>query len=366
MRERNRESLRSTELKAAEAGPGASPNSDYSLGSGRWTDEQDDALMERVAEGFSSIFSSGSAAGFAQERPLALEDVSSGVTKRVRAVTNSMKDFGASYRVCQYLGDLNISLPQIAAAIKADPVLTGKILHTANSAYFGGQKIDSITQALHLLGLNNIKNIVYHKAFSKVVRKKGSLTDVIVELLWEHSIVTSICASHVAGAFDGLDRDFMFTLGLLHDVGKFVNAEIFPTMEFTGDYTLPYAGGFGIYDENSLFGINHCLIGRLAFEKWGLSEAMIYAVEMHHHPASVPLEELGADAEHLKHLVALFMANQIAKLFVDEDRRSVFTVEALPYSYAPLVDRLRLEGLFSSKTLFSEIKKARVLMGSYI
>ena len=366
MRERNRESLRSTELKATEAGPAAGSNSDYSSGSGRWTDDQDDALMERVAEGLDTIFSPGPASNFAQERPLALEDVSPGVTTRVRAITNGMKDFGASYRVCQYLGDPNISLSQIAAAIKADPVLTGKVLHTANSAYFGGQKVDSITQALHLLGLNNIKNIVYHKAFSRVVRQKGSITDVIVELLWEHSIVTSICASHVAGAFDGLDRDFMFTLGLLHDVGKFVNAEIFPTMEFTGDYTLPYAGGFGIYDENSLFGINHCLIGRLAFEKWGLSETMIYAVEMHHHPTSVPLEELGADTERLKHLVALFMADQIAKLFVDEDRRSVFTIEALPYSYAPLVDRLRMERLFLSKTLYSEIKKARMLIGSYI
>ncbi len=366
MRQRDRESLKATEIIAQEVGPGASENSDYTPGSGRWTDEQDDILMERVTEGLSSIFSSGSAVTFAQERPLTLENVSPGVTKRVRAITNSMKDFGASYRVCQYLGDPNISLSQIAAAIKADPVLTGKILHTANSAYFGGQKVDSITQALHLLGLNNIKNIVYHKAFSRVIRKKGSLTDVVVELLWEHSIVTSICASHVAGAFEGLDRDFMFTLGLLHDVGKFVNAEIFPTMEFTGDYTLPYAGGFGIYDENSLFGINHCLIGRLAFEKWGLSDTMIYAVEMHHHLSSVPLEELGADVERLKHLVALFMANQIAKLFVDEDKRSVFTIEALPYSYAPLVDRHNLERLFSSKMLFSEIKKARVLMGSYI
>jgi HD-like signal output (HDOD) protein len=178
--------------------------------------------------------------------------------------------------------------------------------------------------------------------------------------------VTSICAAHVSAAFDSLDRDFMFTLGLLHDVGKFVNAEIFPTMEFTGEYTLPYAGGFGIYDENSLFGINHCLIGRLAFEKWGLSETMVYAVEMHHHPVSVPLEELGADAERLKHLLALFLANQIGKLFVDEGRRSVFTVESLPYSYIRLVDRLRLERLFSSRSLYAELKKARVLIGSYI
>jgi len=322
--------------------------------------------MERVAGGFNTIFSPVPAATYAQERPLALQDVSPEVIRRVKAVTGGMKDFGASYRVCQYLGDPNISLSQIAAAIKADPVLTGKILHTANSAYFGGQKVDSITQALHLLGLNHIKNIVYHKSFSGVVRKKGSLTDVVVELLWEHSIVTSICAAHVAGAFEGLDRDFMFTLGLLHDVGKFVNTEIFPTMEFTGEYTLPYVGGFGIYDEDSLFGINHCLIGRMAFEKWGLSETMMYAMEMHHHPGSVPLRELGADPERLKHVVAIFMADQISKLFVDEERRGVFKIESLHSSYTPLVDRQKLERLFSSKVLFSEVKKARLLMGSYI
>jgi putative nucleotidyltransferase with HDIG domain len=366
MQQRDRGSLSSTDKKMQSIAPADRENSHDPPGGGRWTDEQDETLMERVAEGISSIFTSQPAQPFARERTLSLGDVSPGVVKRVRAITGSMKDFGASYRVSQYLSDPNISLSQIAAAIKADPVLTGKILHTANSAYFGGQNIDSITQALHLLGLNNIKNIVYHKAFSRVIRKKGSLTDVVVELLWEHSIVTSICASHVAGAFGGLDRDFMFTLGLLHDVGKFVNAEIFPTMQFTGDYTLPYAGGFGIDDEDSLFGINHCLIGRMAFENWGLSGTMVYAVEMHHHPSYIPLEELGADADQLKHLVALFLANQIAKLFVDEEKRGVFTIEPLPSSYTPLVDRSELERRFASKALFSEIKKARVLIGSYM
>jgi putative nucleotidyltransferase with HDIG domain len=366
MQQRDRASLRSTDVKMHDVSQDDREKDKDSPASGKWMDEQDDTLMERVAEGFSAIFVSQPSACLARERMLTLQDVSPGVIKRVRAITGNMKDFGASYRVSQYLSDPNISLSQIAAAIKADPVLTGKILHTANSAYFGGQNIDSITQALHLLGLNNIKNIVYHKAFSRVIRKKGSLTDVVVELLWEHSIVTSICASHVAGAFDGLDRDFMFTLGLLHDVGKFVNAEIFPTMEFTGDYTLPYAGGFGIDDEDNLFGINHCLIGRMAFENWGLSETMVYAVEMHHHPSYIPEEELGADAERLKHLVALFVANQIAKLFIDEEKRGVFTVEPLPPSYAHLVNRHELERRFSSKTLFSEIRKARVLIGSYL
>lgn len=353
-------------MKMRGVSPGGREDGRSDPAGGKWTDDQDDLLMERVAGGISSIFSSPAPGTMIRERMLTLEDVSPGVIKRVRAITGTMKDFGASYRVSRHLSDPNVSLSQIAAAIKADPVLTGKILQTANSAYFGGQNVDSITQALHLLGLNNIKNIVYHKAFSRVVRKKGSLTDVVVELLWEHSIVTSICASHVAAAFDGLDTDFMFTLGLLHDVGKFVNAEIFPTMEFTGDYTLPYAGGFGLDDEDSLFGINHCLIGRMAFEQWGLSDLMVYAVEMHHHPSCVLPEELGADEERLRHVVALFVADQIAKLFVDEERRGVFTVEPLPSAYARLVDRHELERRFASKTLFSEIRKARVLIGSYL
>jgi putative nucleotidyltransferase with HDIG domain len=366
MEQRDEASLGSTDVKMDDVSPGDREKGEDSPASGKWTDEQVDTLIERVAEGISSIFPSQPAQPFVRERTLSLGDISPGVIKRVKAITGGMRDFGASYRVSQYLSNPDISLSRVAAAIKADPVLTGKILHTANSAYFGGQNIDSITQALHLLGLNNIRNIVYHKAFSRVIRKKGSLTDVVVELLWEHSVVTSICAFHVAGAFDGLDRDFMFTLGLLHDVGKFVNAEIFPTMGYTGDYTLPYAGGFGIDDEDSLFGINHCLIGRMAFENWGLSETMVHAVERHHHPSFIPREELGADGERLGCLTALFVANQIAKLFVDEEKRGVFTIEPLPPSYAHLVNRQELERRFSSKAIYSEIRKARVLIGSYL
>jgi putative nucleotidyltransferase with HDIG domain len=327
-------------------------------------DDPEERFKIHLKQGLDDIFSSPNVHR-APVGPLEEDAVSPEVISVVTSCINNVKDFGTSYKISRTLDDPDVSMSQIAETIMIDPMLSGKILKAANSAYFSGQKVDSVSHALNILGANHVKNIIYYQGLSKIVSNKGSLTDMIVDLLWEHSVMTSICASNFMGLVEGLDRDVLFTLGLLHDIGKFINTDLFPIRRTGKDYSMPYAGRFTLQDEAIVFGINHTLIGKMAFETWGLSDLTVRMVEMHHSPATAGRGDMGLDKTTQANVVALFLANQIAKLFVDEERKDVFTVEPLDPSYHDIIDPAKLESRVLRDSFISEVKKAKALMESY-
>jgi HD-like signal output (HDOD) protein len=257
-------------------------------------------------------------------------------------------------------------MSQLSKIVVTAPILSGKILKAANSAYFGmKQKVNSIGHALMIIGLAHVKNILYHEGLLKLLNVKSLPKDYMLESLWEHAATTSICASYIHHLFDKVDKGTLFSIGLLHDVGKFVIAGLPQVRQAGRDFTKISLAELSIHDEDELFGINHAVIGRLAFEQWGLSELMVKTVEMHHHPSFLPRDSIGLDIEHLKYLLLLFLSDQVAKLFADEEK-GLFTVNPLDPSYHTLVNRRRLLSLILDGSLFSEIRKAKSLMGSYM
>ena len=57
---------------------------------------------------------------------------------------------------------LNIEIEKIAEIISADPLLTTKLLQLANSPFYGfTSEVKTISQVITLLGIGNIKNIVF-------------------------------------------------------------------------------------------------------------------------------------------------------------------------------------------------------------
>ncbi|EGK7562525.1 HDOD domain-containing protein [Campylobacter coli] len=55
----------------------------------------------------------------------------------------------------------NIVIDEVADIISADPLTTANLLHLTNSAYYGFSKeIKTVNQALVLLGVNNVKNMI--------------------------------------------------------------------------------------------------------------------------------------------------------------------------------------------------------------
>jgi putative nucleotidyltransferase with HDIG domain len=182
----------------------------------------------------------------------------------------------------------------------------------------------------------------------------------MIDSLWEHATLTSVCASHIQSLFDGLDKGTLFTLGLLHDIGKFVLNDLTPTNERAIDPLSVSMRDITIRDEEKVYGVNHAVVGRLLFDQWGFPEQMGRIIESHHDPSIAGFDSMTLDSKDLKYLLALFLSDQIAKLFASEDK-SASPITQLSSHYHPLVQKKRFLGLALDSSLHSEIKKAKAL-----
>ncbi|WP_243361041.1 HDOD domain-containing protein [Fundidesulfovibrio terrae] len=267
-----------------------------------------------------------------------------------------LRSFETGYAVLASLGDPNIRLSELSRIITDNPSLSGKVLKCVNSPYFGLRgAVSSIPTAILILGMVNLRNIIYRAHMVQLVDIEDPRLKLFFNQLWEHLTFTSVCCSHVAPAFDGVNPGTLFTMGLLHDIGRFVIATS-PLVDRGQDQTLAYDQRFSIEDENELFGINHALAGKLLATRWNFPDRISAGLEHHHSPAWTECQTLGLDSATLRHLTALYVADKLAGVFASGTEEPA---DPLNISYHHMVDRERLEAAVLSPALARDIKKAQ-------
>lgn len=180
----------------------------------------------------------------------------------------------------------DFSLQRIANLISKDPNLTAKILQVVNSALFGLQReITNISFALSYLGINIIKSLVFYiKLFSSF--KISTENRKYLEKIWHHSMVVASTALHLAQKFltTKHEIDAAYTVGVLHDIGKFVllNTFTYPQniyMQVEQRYISE------IEAEQEIYGCDHSEIGGYLLGLWGFPHSIVEAVAFHHRPS---------------------------------------------------------------------------------
>jgi HD-like signal output (HDOD) protein len=319
-------------------------------------------LRESVNNGFKSILSGGKFEFLNESLPLKYSDIPPDLHKKVKNCIGDMRDFSSVYKISNLLDEPQVDLSKIAKVISTDPILSNKLLRTANSAFFGaGKTVDSINHALALLGFVNIKSILFLNALSKKFPIAASDNPFTKEL-WKHMIKTAYCAAYLSDAFEGLHKGKLYTLGLLHDIGKFVLPELAQGTVFDPGAISPYGGKESILQEDALLGINHAVIGRIALEDSGISEQLTKVIEFHHFPLFTHKSFHLTKEEDQKYLTALYLANQIAKLFVGEDEKQIFAAQPLPPSYQGLINLSTLNMIMNDERVLNDILRSGSLI----
>jgi putative nucleotidyltransferase with HDIG domain len=180
-------------------------------------------------------------------------------------------------------------MSSIAKQISIDPALTADLLKIVNSAqYMLSKKVDNISEAVKLVGIKGITNLLYSYGTQKVL---GDDT-VDKKKLWEHSYRTAFYAYNLVRNFknDTNLLDDVYVGGILHDMGKIIFSNVHPDLlgkikEFCADRNLPASTL-----ENLSARMNHGELGALIAEKWNFSERLIGAIRYHHDPDAAPVE----------------------------------------------------------------------------
>ncbi|MEJ2795199.1 HDOD domain-containing protein [Iodobacter sp. LRB] len=197
---------------------------------------------------------------------------------------------------------------EIARLISADMVLSGAVIKTVNSPFFSlSTRVNSVQQALQLLGLKNLANIVQGLVLRQVL-SPASLGD--MSEFWDYSSSVAMAAAYLAEAVHGVSSDEAYTLGLFLNCGKPLMALRFP------GYTLQHAvddhctNKALIFREEQQYRVSHNVVGYLLARAWYLPVASSLAI-LHLHDG-----DISERAVQWPHVCALIALAQLAEHIV--------------------------------------------------
>ena len=180
------------------------------------------------------------------------------------------------------LSGTDTSLLELCDLIRPDPVFTGEILRIANSPLVAFSKeVTSVLQASMLLGFRRLRRLVITVGLRSYTDKSFSPA---LQASWRHSVACAMVAERTA-RWNSIDRDFAYTAGILHDIGRVALATISPQRYA---HMIERAAADPACDvlqcERESFGIDHCCAGRLLVTAWKLPEEFIEITSRHHEP----------------------------------------------------------------------------------
>ena len=171
-----------------------------------------------------------------------------------------------------------VDFQKIVKLIIGDVGLAASMLKMANSPFFAlRNKASSIQQAVSILGLKNLTQIVRGSALQKALGGDK----IAMERFWERSNLTAVVASYMAVELQDITREDAYTLGLFHDCGIPILMQQFP------DYKSKLAdanqsANLVINIEDNNYSTNHAIVGNMLSRNWYLPDHISQAILVHH------------------------------------------------------------------------------------
>ena len=177
------------------------------------------------------------------------------------------------------------SLDEVAKIVETDPGISIKVLELVNSAYYGlSRKVTTLSDAVVMLGLDEIKKMALNMAVFENLFKDGETKEFNRLMFWRHSLAVAVLSMKIAQRIEYPNPDEAYTAGLLHDVGK-----IFLDLNGVKDYgdfirRLSESTDLVIEKERQELGLGHDDIGAFFCTRWQLPDTLVLAVKYHHQP----------------------------------------------------------------------------------
>ncbi len=164
------------------------------------------------------------------------------------------------------------------AVICKDQALVARLLRLANSGIYGKPRsIRSIAEAVVLIGLDDMKKIVYAVSTEGTMRRELMNYRYEPESgFWAHALAVGMAAREIANAAPAcsLHGEEAFVAGLLHDAGKLV----------IDDFLDPDVGQRCITrkEESAVVGLDHAALAEHLFKQWNIPTTISAPVRDHH------------------------------------------------------------------------------------
>jgi len=161
------------------------------------------------------------------------------------------------------------SFDSVADLLKNDQVLASRILHYANTVFYGARK--KVFNALRsiILSVTHKKNLVN---------------------FWMHTIGVAATAEALADKLGFPSPGEAYVAGLIHDLGKLVCYLDSPEKFEKVCQELDRQGSYSVHKslpldvEENILGMRHIEAGKMLGRQWGLPESLVRVMWLHHQP----------------------------------------------------------------------------------
>jgi HD-like signal output (HDOD) protein len=174
------------------------------------------------------------------------------------------------------VNDPEISIEDLVNILITSPVLVGRLLGLANSAYFGraGQIDDLRIAIIQVLGLNLVKSLALSIVLDAQLDTRNC-KNFNSDRFWTNALLTAILAQNLSLVTHGKKYDYSlpYTAGLLQNIGLMAAIYLVPkemdTLFVNSDESdLPLSDHM-----QQQFGVDQFYLGFLLLERWKLPEA---------------------------------------------------------------------------------------------
>ncbi len=207
-------------------------------------------------------------------------------------------------QIVERLDDEALHPEDMRALIALDPALTTRIIGMAASLR-GEIPPTSLDDAIEQLSMAKVIELAGRFSAAAMYVEH---TDTFVEELWRHSVTVAHATRALAAKFQGLSASWAFTVGLLHDLGRFAMYRVLAT-DYMDLYTqaLEQRAPVEDFECNSLK-IDHALLGAQIAKRLHLPVAISAVIEFHHRP----FEASNSVADYVPLIACVSLADKIA------------------------------------------------------
>ena len=170
----------------------------------------------------------------------------------------------------------DVDLLQAAALIESDPVLTAKLIKTANSAFFGlHRSVTNAREAMNMMGLIKVRALVIGAALGDGFHRLGGVN---LGQFWRYSLNSANLSRYIALPIR-IDESTAFTAGLVHGIGELVMHAGMPEAMIDLDRSIPMLDLKRAKAQRGLFGYSYADVGAALAREWKFPKKMIDAIE---------------------------------------------------------------------------------------
>lgn len=191
------------------------------------------------------------------------------------------KNFGEILKML--LGPVEYDIDQCVENFNRFPQLGTALIRIINHNANLSREIETVKDAIIYLGAKRARIIAVAYVSRVLLPNKRGRSE-IIKKYWKHCLGTAIAAYMIAEETNLIDKDRIFTYGLLHDIGVTVMNICLP------DYMdkiveLQKKGLHQIVAEKSVLGgMTHGEIGKWLCKEWNLPDELGQVVGYHHTP----------------------------------------------------------------------------------